>query len=77
MQKLSSIKKFIVFLYVGTLLLFGINNSYSIENKIEYKINHEIITTVDIQNELRYLTALNPKLLEIDKDNIINISIIR
>ena len=75
MQKLNSIKKFIVFLYVGTLLLFGINNSYSIENKIEYKINDEIITTVDIQNESRYLTALNPKLLEIDKDSIINISI--
>ena len=75
MQKLSNIKKFIIFLCVGTLLLFTTNHLYSVENRIEYKVNDEIITSVDIQNEARYLTALNPKLLEIDKDNIKNISI--
>tara|TARA_B100001057_G_C22740926_1_gene907708 strand:- start:72 stop:1022 length:951 start_codon:yes stop_codon:yes gene_type:complete len=74
MQKFSNFKKFIIFLCVETLLLLTTNHLYSIENRIEYKVNDEIITSVDIQNEARYLTALNPKLLEIDKDNIVNIS---
>ena len=74
MQKLICFKKFLNFLCFGTLLLFHTSNLYSLENRIEYKVNDEIITTVDIQNETRYLTALNPKLLEIDKNKIINIS---
>jgi len=74
MQKLICLKKFIKFLCFGTLLFFHTSNLYSLENRIEYKVNDEIITTVDIQNETRYLTALNPKLLEIDKNKIINIS---
>lgn len=44
------------------------------ENKIEFKVNNHIITSVDISNEAKYLTALNPKLMEMDIDKIKAIS---
>ena len=51
-----------------------LTNASSIENKIEYKVNNEIITTIDIIKELNFLAALNPKFLELDKDKIFEIS---
>ena len=53
---------------------------YSYENKIVLKIENEIITSVDLDNELRYLTALNPKIKQLndnEQSNIAKNSIIR
>ena len=36
-------------------------------NKIEFKIENEIITSIDIIKEFKLLTSLNPNLLELDK----------
>ena len=49
-------------------------NSYALETKIIYKIQNEIITSVDIKNEYKYLLALNNKLKNIEKEKIFNIS---
>ena len=49
-------------------------NSYALETKIIYKIQNEIITSVDIKNEYKYLLALNNKLKNIGKEKIFNIS---
>ena len=38
------------------------------------KINNEIITTYDIEQEKNYLLALNPKLREIDKIQLTKIA---
>ena len=38
------------------------------------KINNEIITTYDIEKEMNYLLALNPKLKEINETQLINIA---
>jgi len=54
-------------------------NAYSIENKILFKVNNEIITNYDLNNQVKYLIALNPEIeklkyeeiLEIAKNNII------
>ena len=51
---------------------FSILNA--VENKIEFKINNEIITTIDIIKELNFLAVFNPKILELDKDKIFEIS---
>ena len=69
------IKIFIIIFY----FIISIINAQSIENRILYKINSEIITTVDVFNEIKYLKALNPQtkslkdrdLLEIAKNSII------
>ena len=58
--------KIIFFILISSFLSLYAN---SIENKIEYKVNNEIITSVDIKNEIKFLTSFNPKLLELDKKN--------
>ena len=63
--------KIIFFTLISSLLSLY---AYSIENKIEYKVNNEIITSVDIKNEIKFLTSFNPKLLELDKNKILEIS---
>jgi peptidyl-prolyl cis-trans isomerase SurA len=50
------------------------NNVQSIETKIIYSIQNEIITNIDIKNEFKYLVALNNNLKELDKEIILNIS---
>ncbi len=57
------------------LIIFGLQkNSNSFENKIIYKINNEIITTIDLKNEINYLLALNPNLKRLNKKEIFSIS---
>ncbi len=62
-------------LIIFTVFLFNISlSSYSLENKIIFKINNEIITTFDITREFKYLTLINPKVINLDKKEIFEIS---
>ena len=57
------------------LILFIINgNANSIENKILVKIENEIITSIDIDNEYKYLLALNPGIKNLNEDDKIKFS---
>ena len=57
------------------LILFIINGyAYSIENKILVKIENEIITSIDIDNEYKYLLALNPGIKNLNEDDKIKFS---
>ena len=57
------------------ILIFIINeNSKALENKILIKLNNEIITTVDISNEISYLKAFNESIKELDNQKIISIA---
>ena len=62
------------FFLICNLIFLNFTNLHAIENKIEFKINNEIITTIDIIKELNFLAALNPKILKLDKDKVFNIS---
>ncbi len=54
-------------LLVVTFILIVTNNIVnSSVVEIKVKINNEIITNIDITNEKKYLTFLNPKLMELD-----------
>tara|TARA_B100001059_G_scaffold228257_1_gene259096 strand:+ start:213 stop:1178 length:966 start_codon:yes stop_codon:yes gene_type:complete len=68
----NKMKKHLFFIYI--FLIFNPINAISIENKIEFKVNNEIITSIDIIKELNFLAALNPKILELDKNQIFEIS---
>ncbi len=61
-------------LFLVIFFLLPINLS-AFENKILMKINNEIITSVDVMNEVKYLTATNKNLQNIDNDEIIKISL--
>lgn len=49
---------------------FFLNNLHSLENKIILKIENEIITSVDIANEISYLEALNPNIKNLQKNKL-------
>jgi peptidyl-prolyl cis-trans isomerase SurA len=53
---------------------WSLNSAFAIETKIVYNIQNEIITSIDIKNEFKYLLALNNKLKDLDKEKIFNIS---
>ena len=56
-----------IFFYI-IISIFFFNFTYSIESKIIYKIQNEIITNIDLKNEFKYLLVLNNRLKDIDKD---------
>jgi len=62
-------KKF--FICLGFILFIYNSYAYSIENKILVKIENEIITSIDIDNEYKYLLALNPSIKNLNNDDII------
>ena len=61
------------YLLILFLCLF-FNNAKSIESKIIHNIGGEIITSIDIKNEFKYLVALNNSLKELNKEKILIIS---
>jgi len=65
-------KKILILISLTLTTLIHVANSY--ENKIILKIDREIVTSLDIKNEARYLSALNPKIMELDEDKIFDIS---
>ena len=56
------------------LIFFLVLSSHSLENKIILKIDQDIITSLDIENEKNYLSALNPNIKELDDNKIFEIS---
>ena len=49
-------------------------NSFGLENKILVKIEREIITKIDIENETKYLLALNKNINDLSESEIFEIS---
>ena len=47
---------------------------YSKENKIIFKINNEIITTIDIYTEIKYLSEVNKDFSNLDNESKINLA---
>lgn len=68
----KNLNKFQIFLFI--IILFLPKNSTSIENKILFKIDNEIITSVDVDNEINYLTVLNPDLQKLNEVQIFGIA---
>ena len=65
-------KKILLFTFL--ILVFAVSKSNSIENKILFKINNQIITSLDIIKENRYLILLNPSLKKIEKKKLQKLS---
>ena len=65
-------KKKLIILWL--IFLFFNTSVNSIENKILLKIENQIITSLDVNNEYKYLVALNPGFKNSNKDDIIELS---
>ncbi len=59
----------IIILYV----FFSINSLFALENKILFKVNNEIVTSVDILNEIKYLNSLNTNLESLEENKKLEI----
>ena len=72
------LKNKIIFLFKISFLIFlfviKMNQIFALENKIALKIDNEIITTLDIENEKNYLKTLNPRMKTLSSDEIYNIA---
>ena len=65
------LKKLFIFLF---LFIFT-KDVFSLENKIILKINNEIVTSVDVLNEIKYLSIIIKDFENIEKDRVYQISI--
>ncbi len=73
---LTEINKFylVVIGFIFVQITFTNFQSNALENKIIVKVDNEIITSFDVENESKFLKILNPKLKELDKRQIFEIS---
>lgn len=71
-EEKTKIKKYSIISLFLFILIFA-NQALSSENRILYKVNNKIITTLDINDELKYLSAMNPKILDLDNNEILKI----
>ena len=67
------LKKFIL-IYLTTIFFINSSSSFGIENKILVKIENQIITSLDVNSEYKYLIALNPSLKNSSKKDVIELS---
>ena len=72
-MKFHKFMKNIIVIIVLPFLLF-LKHGHTTENKILFKINNKIITSIDIQNEIDYLNSVNPTFKNLEKIKIIEIS---
>ena len=54
-------------------LIFVSQKNYAFENKILFKVNNEVITSVDILNKIKYLNLKNKNIKNLEKKEILNI----
>ena len=56
------------------ILTFNFCNLQAFENKILFKIDNEIITTIDIYHEVKFLKIFNPQINELNDDEQLVVS---
>ena len=66
--------KKLILIYLTFIFFIYSSSSFSIENKILVKIENQIITSLDVNNEYKYLIALNPSLKNSKKEDIVKLS---
>ena len=67
----------IKFLRIITIIFFFILNEYTalaVENKILLKVNNELITSIDILNEINYLKSINQNINKLENNKIFEIA---
>ena len=67
-------KKSKIIFFILLIILFNIKNSIALENKILFKIDNEIITTIDIYEEIRFLKIFNPESNNLNEEELFEIS---
>lgn len=67
-------KKLKILFLILFLIFFSFKNSIAFENKILFKVNNEIITTIDIYEEIRFIKTFNPEMRNLNDTELFEIS---
>ena len=67
-------KKFKTFIIFLSLIILSTTQSYTLENKILIKIDNEIVTSVDIFEEIKFLKIFNPEANNLSESELFEIS---
>ena len=70
MKKINKYKNLLIILFFFNIL----NSAFAVENKILVKVNNEIITSLDIYNQIKYMNILNPEIKNLDNERLFEIS---
>ena len=71
MYLIKKLKNLIIILLIITL---NIIQSIALENKILFKVEDEIITSIDIYEEIEFLKIFNPEINNLEKSELLEIS---
>ena len=64
----------ILIIQITIFFLFSGYSLKAVENKILFKINNEIITSIDIYNEVKYLKIMNKEIINLEEEKIYEIA---
>lgn len=67
-------KSLFLIIYFIFIQSFLINNANAIENKILFKVNNDIITSLDVYDEIKYLNSINANFSTLNKEKQIEIA---
>ena len=67
-------KKIKLYIIVIFTIILNIQNLTALENKILFKIDNEIITTIDIYEEIKFLKVFNPEINSLSDVELFEIS---
>ena len=67
-------KKLKVLIIISLIIFLNVKTSTALENKILFKVNNEIITTIDIYEEIRFLKSFNPEINNLNETDLFEIS---
>ena len=67
-------KKLNILLFVLFFILLNFKNLIAFENKILFKVDNEIITSIDIYEEIQFLKTFNPELENLKEKELFEIS---
>ena len=67
-------KKLQIFFIFLSIMFLEAQNSLSLENRILFKVDDEIITTIDIYDEIKFLKTFNPSIDNLNETELFEIS---
>ena len=62
------------YILISLIIILNSINGIAVENKILFKVNNEIITSIDIATEIKYLNIINKDYQKLEKNKAIEIA---
>ncbi len=71
---MNKMRKSKTLILIFLVIIFNSKNLCALENKILFKIDNEIITTIDIYEEIKFLRVFNPEVNNLSEKDLLEIS---